>query len=110
MPFKALRIHSDEPDKFLVQNAMLDGHKLQLQLSMKKGLEADKPGVEAKEKRNTKATKIVVRNVAFEAKSQEVRSVFQPFGQVKSVRVPRKFDGSHRSEHPYFPYSDTLSS
>ena len=93
-----------------MQNALLDGHKLQLQLSMKKGLEADKPGVKAKEKNNTKATKIVVRNVAFEAKSQEVRSVFQPFGQVKSVRVPRKFDGSHRSEsHPFLAYSDALS-
>jgi multiple RNA-binding domain-containing protein 1 len=37
-----------------------------------------------------------VRNVAFEASKGDVRALFAPFGQVKSLRMPRKFDGSHR--------------
>ena len=77
---------------------MLEGHKLALQLSMKKSTESQADSKSFDDRKNARATKIVVRNVAFEAKSQDVRSVFQPFGQVKSVRVPRKFDGSHRSE------------
>ena len=40
--------------------------------------------------------KIMVRNLAFEATRQEVRELFGSFGQLKSVRLPKKFDGSHR--------------
>jgi hypothetical protein len=39
-------------------------------------------------------TKIVVKNVPFEATSREIRALFSSFGQVKRVRIPRKFDGS----------------
>ena len=42
------------------------------------------------------ATKIVVRNVPFEANKKEMTALFHTFGQVKSVRMPKKFDGSHR--------------
>ncbi len=41
-------------------------------------------------------TKLIVRNVAFEATKSDLRSLFGPFGQVKSLRLPRKFDGQHR--------------
>ena len=43
-----------------------------------------------------KRTKIVVRNLAFEANKKELRALFATYGQVKSVRLPRKFDGKHR--------------
>ena len=76
---------------------MLEGHKLTLQLSMKKGV-ALKPALKGAGQKDahSRSTKIVVRNVAFEATAKEIRALFQPFGQIKSVRLPKKFDNSHR--------------
>lgn len=41
-------------------------------------------------------TKLVIRNVAFEASKKELMGLCTPFGHVKELRVPRKFDGTHR--------------
>jgi multiple RNA-binding domain-containing protein 1 len=41
-------------------------------------------------------TKLIVRNVAFEATIHEIRQLFGTFGQLKKVRMPKKFDGKHR--------------
>ncbi len=41
-------------------------------------------------------TKLVVRNVAFEGTRRDVLGLFSPFGAVRSCRLPRKFDGTHR--------------
>ena len=83
------------------QGSLLEGHKLVLQLSMKKGAET-KPAVKGEKKKKAAkgSTKVVVRNVAFEATAKEIRALFQPFGQIKSVRLPRKFDNSHRYSLP----------
>ena len=74
---------------------MLDKHKLALQLSMRKPTSAVKakkqPGTPEKQ-----STKLVVRNVAFEATRKDVMSLFSPFGHMKSCRLPRKFDGTPR--------------
>jgi multiple RNA-binding domain-containing protein 1 len=42
------------------------------------------------------ATKLVVRNVAFEATKRDIQKLFNPFGTLKSCRLPKKFDGNHR--------------
>lgn len=34
--------------------------------------------------------------MAFEATRKDLRELFGAFGQLKVVRVPRKFDGTHR--------------
>jgi hypothetical protein len=41
-------------------------------------------------------TKLIVRNVAFETTKRELRELFGAFGQLKTVRIPQKFDGNHR--------------
>ena len=41
-------------------------------------------------------TKLAVKNIAFEATRKELRELFGSFGPLKSVRLPRKFDGAHR--------------
>ena len=41
-------------------------------------------------------TKIIIKNLPFEATTKDVRSLFGPYGQLKSVRVPKKFDSSSR--------------
>ena len=92
-----------------LQNSVLDGHKLVLQLSR-----GSKTGSAASTKEKNKlgnsksqaltqlqpegkdGTKIVVRNVAFEATRKDILSLFNPFGEISSCRLPKKFDGSHR--------------
>lgn len=83
------------------QSSTLDGHTLELRFSTRGG---DRP--EASAKRNRRdgesavkrkpCSKLIVRNIAFEATVKDVRQLFASFGQIKSVRLPRKMDGSHR--------------
>lgn len=82
-----------------LQGALLDGHKLVLQLSLKKsagGAAAGKEGKKEGQGRLPGTTKMAVRNVAFEATRKDIMGLFTPFGHVKSCRLPRKFDGTHR--------------
>ncbi|PRW58148.1 Multiple RNA-binding domain-containing 1 [Chlorella sorokiniana] len=79
-----------------LQGSALDGHKLVLQLSQKKPA-ASAAAAGGKRKAGLPDTsKMVVRNVAFEATRKDIMGLFTPFGQVKSCRLPRKFDGNHR--------------
>ena len=81
-----------------MQGSTLDGHKLVLQLSTHKG-EDSGTALQAKAKDGYAAAKLVVRNVAFEATRKDLAGLFGPFGQLKSCRLPKKFDGSHRYCH-----------
>ena len=57
------------------------------------GLGDVKPGKEIKARGN----KLIVRNVPFQATKQDIVSLFTAFGQIKKVRLPKKFDNkSHR--------------
>eukprot|EP00051_Salpingoeca_urceolata_P001961 m.45608 g.45608 ORF g.45608 m.45608 type:complete len:1034 (+) comp11795_c0_seq3:145-3246(+) len=88
------------------QGCALDDHKLILKLSTK----TSRRNTSAQEKTSSSVpkrhgTKIIVRNVAFEATKKDIREVFAAFGQVKSVRIPKKFDGAHRG----FAFVDFLT-
>ena len=83
----------------LLDGTALDGHALKLQRSRGAGAGDDPdaaPGGAGAPRAGGGGTKLVVRNVAFEATKGDIRGLFSPFGQVKSVRLPLKFDGSHR--------------
>lgn len=67
----------------------LEGRKIQLKLSHRKG-------EQAKAARLSKSSKIIIKNLPFEATRRDVLELFSAFGQVKSVRVPKKFDKSAR--------------
>ena len=41
-------------------------------------------------------SKILVKNVPFEATQQELKKIFASFGELNFVRLPKKIDGSHR--------------
>lgn len=41
-------------------------------------------------------TKILVKNVPFEATVQELRKIFAAYGELNFVRIPKKIDGQHR--------------
>lgn len=86
--------HADAAIKSL-QATVLDGHALNLKISQKKLAQAPKRKAGESDDSGRKS-KIIVRNVAFEATSNEIRELFGAFGQLKRVRMPKKFDGKHR--------------
>ena len=50
-------------------------------------------------------TKIIIKNLPFEASKKDVRSLFGSYGQLRSVRVPKKIDSSTRG----FAFADFVS-
>lgn len=79
--------------------ARIDEHRVQLKLSSRGSADGAEPrparpapvGGAAKA-----SNKLLVRNVPFEASKPELRDLFSAFGQLKTLRMPKKFDGSHR--------------
>jgi len=47
-------------------------------------------------KRGKHPAKLVVRNLAFATTARDLRGLFASFGQLKTVRLPKRFDGRHR--------------
>ncbi len=88
-----------------LQNSELDGHKLELKLSHRESHSFDR---ECDGRRKTKlleqkSAKILVRNIPFEASKREVKELFQTFGELKTVRLPKKFSSS-QGEHRGFGF------
>lgn len=84
----------------------LDGHKLVIKASHKG---ADAAEERRKEDRSRKSastrTKIIIKNLPFEATKKDVRALFGNYGQLRSVRVPKKFDHSTRG----FAFADFVT-
>jgi multiple RNA-binding domain-containing protein 1 len=40
--------------------------------------------------------KLIIRNVAFQATKEELKTLFSAFGTIKTLRIPRKIGGNHR--------------
>lgn len=85
----------------------LDQHKLVVKASHK--------GIDAAETRRqednakkvaARRTKIIIKNLPFQATKHDVRALFGAYGQLRSVRVPKKFDRSARG----FAFADFVSS
>ena len=82
-----------------MQGEALEGRALKLEMSSGRKTDDDAVGGSGGSEKVPKgfsATKIVVRNVAFEATKRDVQKLFNPFGALKSCRLPKKFDGNHR--------------
>jgi len=52
-------------------------------------------------------SKLMVRNVPFQATQSEIKQLFSPFGEITACRLPLKMDGS--GEHRGFAFVDFLS-
>lgn len=75
----------------------LDGHELLIRASHRAIDAADERRKEDLAKKTAgKKTKIIVKNLPFEASRKDVRSLFGSYGQLRSVRMPKKFDSSTR--------------
>lgn len=86
----------------LLQGKRLDDHCLELKRSNRAGQASERSNPTSQDKSisnkvpNEGSTKLVVRNVPFEANSREVEDIFKTFGTLKGIRLPKKVTGSHR--------------
>lgn len=84
---KALKIH---------QNSILDGHVLKFSISKRKITDNSKKKLKRNRADLEATSKVLVRNIAFEATKQDLKDLFNVYGEVKNVRLPKKMDGHHR--------------
>ncbi|TKA66388.1 hypothetical protein B0A49_05815 [Cryomyces minteri] len=75
----------------------LEGHKLLVKTSHKALDAAEERRKEDKARKVAgKRTKIIIKNLPFETSKKDVRALFGSYGQLRSVRVPKKFDKGAR--------------
>jgi multiple RNA-binding domain-containing protein 1 len=90
----------------LMNGYKLDNHELVVEASHKATDAAEERRREdIGKKLEEKKTKVVIKNLPFEASKKDVRSLFGAYGQLRSVRVPKKFDHSTRG----FAFADFVS-
>ncbi|KAJ5921758.1 hypothetical protein N7454_009232, partial [Penicillium verhagenii] len=84
----------------------LDGHDLVIRASHK-GMDAaeERRREDTAKKVAARRTKIIIKNLPFQATKKEIRSLFGAYGQLRSVRVPQKFDRTARG----FGFADFIS-
>ncbi|KAJ1542249.1 Multiple RNA-binding domain-containing protein 1 [Nowakowskiella sp. JEL0078] len=111
MGFGFVEFNSKEEAKnalIALQGFVLDGHALALKFSTsttksrentRKQKPTDSSNVEVT------GTKLVIRNVPFQATKKELSKLFSSYSRIKSIRLPKKFDGNHRG----FAFVDFLT-
>ncbi|KAI9883118.1 MAG: Dynein light chain [Watsoniomyces obsoletus] len=84
----------------------LDHHRLVVKAARRDldAAEATKKDDQAKKARSRK-TKVIIKNLPFEASKKDVRALFGSYGQLRSVRVPKKFDHTTRG----FAFADFVT-
>jgi multiple RNA-binding domain-containing protein 1 len=84
----------------------LDQHELVIKASHKAADAAEERRQEDKaNKIAARRTKIIIKNLPFQATKKDIQSLFGSYGKLRSVRVPQKFDRSSRG----FAFADFVS-
>ncbi|KAH6890843.1 rRNA primary transcript binding protein [Coprinopsis sp. MPI-PUGE-AT-0042] len=78
-----------------LQGFVVDGHELSVKFAGR-GKEEMEREVGANSAAKSRTTKLIVKNLPFEATKKDVRDLFSAHGKLKSVRVPKKFDARTR--------------
>ncbi|XP_078523265.1 putative RNA-binding protein 19 [Lissotriton helveticus] len=90
-----------------LQHCLVDEHQLEVKLSER----AIKPTVASARKKQTArkqlSSKILVRNIPFQATVKEIRELFSTFGELKTVRLPKKVSGT--GPHRGFGFVDFIT-
>ncbi|KAM4058461.1 RNA recognition motif domain-containing protein [Hirsutella rhossiliensis] len=85
---------------------VLDGHTLGVKASHKGHDAAEERRREDRAKKAAaQRTKIVIKNLPFQATKKDVRALFGTYGQLRSVRVPKKADHTTRG----FAFADFVT-
>lgn len=85
---------------------VLDGHTLVVKASHK-GLDAaeERRREDTAKKAAGQRTKIIIKNLPFQASKKDIRALFGTYGQLRSVRVPKKADYTARG----FAFADFVT-
>ena len=90
----------------IMDGEVVEGHKLQVRASHKGADAAEERRRQDQEKKNSSAkTKIIIKNLPFEASKKDVRALFGAYGTLRSVRVPKKMDSAARG----FAFADFVT-
>lgn len=84
-----------------INGSVLDGHQLVAKPSDKRISSTPTLSTLQEAEKNVKddesaSSKLLVKNIAFQATQEEIRGLFSTFGAVKRIRLPKKMGGSHR--------------
>ncbi|KAH8259063.1 hypothetical protein KR038_012169 [Drosophila bunnanda] len=93
-----------------MQLTHIDGNPVELKRSDRVLKSHDQAGAQrrlAAQKLQT-GTKILVRNIPFQAQYREVRDIFKAFGELRSLRIPKKAAGGEET-HRGFGFVDYMS-
>ncbi|KAJ5503574.1 Nucleotide-binding alpha-beta plait [Penicillium fimorum] len=84
----------------------LDQHELLIRASHKgKDAAEERRREDTAKKVAARRTKIIIKNLPFQTTKKDIRSLFGAYGQLRSVRVPQKFDHTARG----FGFADFVS-
>jgi len=91
-----------------LQHTKLDGHCLELKRSNRASTNMES-GVNHPKKNDLgkPSTKLLVRNIPFQAKKEEIVQLFRTFGELTGVRLPRKLAGT--GDHRGFAFIEFSS-
>lgn len=74
-------------------------------LKKRKANEADINEEADLENEEVQSEKLLVKNLAFECTPEEVRELFQPFGHIKKVRLPKKVNSNNHRGFGFVEYA-----
>ena len=80
----------------VLQGKLVEGHAWEVTVSSNNNSNTNNTGKSKLTPTSKNPTKLMVRNVPFQASRSEILKLFGSFGQLRRVRLPKKFDGSHR--------------
>lgn len=79
-----------------MQGYVLGGHSLVIKVSEKAKDTFSVNSTQMKNVIKQRKSKIIVKNLPFEVSKEEIRSLFSSYGQLRSLRIPKKIDKSSR--------------
>jgi len=92
-----------------MQHSRLADHCLELKRSERAGSKGGKADESKKASIEKPSTKLLVRNIPFQATKEEVTAIFKTFGELSAVRLPRKMAGTGDHRGFAFIEFDALS-
>ncbi|XP_016898595.1 putative RNA-binding protein 19 isoform X2 [Cynoglossus semilaevis] len=90
-----------------LQRSTVDDHQLELKISERATRTSEVTRKKKQVDKKQTGSKIMVRNVPFQATVREIRELFCTFGELKTVRLPKKATGS--GNHRGFGFVDFLT-
>ncbi|XP_037339348.2 probable RNA-binding protein 19 isoform X2 [Pungitius pungitius] len=90
-----------------LQHCTVDDHELELKISERATRTTEVSRKKRQDEKKQTGSKILVRNVPFQATVREIRELFCTFGELKTVRLPKKAAGS--GNHRGFGFIDFIT-